>query len=507
MIVLLALLAELAGWVGGTPNRTESFAWFRVQAHLGPGGFALALLVGLALAAARARWVPPPWIGALLVHLLFLDVAQGQPDTSTWFTLSQHVARAPIDALLGWRELVWTGEEARFHKPFPFVPAVYGLAFRLFGESTRVMDLVLTAWAVALPLVVTWAARAAGPPGPRTERAARLAGWLVVGLPLLQAQSGWLLADLPLCVCVAFAWGALLRARGPVTGAVAALAAVPAALTKVTGAAFVVVPALALALPLPLFLGVLAFGAAALAGLRPPRLRPAPHYAAAALALAVHLRPAAWVLGLATALGARGGDRLGRLVLGALATVPAVVAWSPVEHTARYALPVGVALAMATAFRSPAAARFLVGSGLVILVGGYWPVVRHHQAVNLQEGTRALVAAGVTAIEVRADAPGTTFPPAALAALVDLYAPVPVRTGPALALAPPDKKRHWWEFVEAPPWRAPGEADGLLLCLYAADATRFERENPGWTRVGTVSRYRASSLLLPREVVLYKKLR
>jgi hypothetical protein len=204
---------------------------------------------------------------------------------------------------------------------------------------------------------------------------------------------------------------------------------------------------------------------------------------------------------------ARRPDRFGRFLLGVLVAAPAIAVWSPVEHTPRYALPVGVALAMATARAAPGVARFLVGSGLVLLLGGYRPVVQHNQAVNLQEGTRLLVDAGVTAIEVAADAPGTTFPPAALAALVDLYAPVPVRTGPAFALAPPDKKRHWWEFVAPPPWRAPGEADGLILCLYAADAARFERENPGWTRIGAVSRFRASSLLLPREVVLYRRTR
>jgi len=113
----------------------------------------------------------------------------------------------------------------------------------------------------------------------------------------------------------------------------------------------------------------------------------------------------------------------------------------------------------------------------------------------------------VGAIEVVADAPGTTFPPAALAALVDLYAPVPVRTGPARALAPPDRKRRWWEFVQPPPWRAPGEADGLLLCLYDEKSEGFEHDNPEWIRVGSVSRYRASSLLLPREVALFYRTR
>lgn len=504
MILPLAVLAEAAGWLFGAPNRTETYAWFRIQAHLGPGGLALALLVGLAFAALKLRTIPPAWLGALLVHAAFWDVAQAQPDAVTWFTLAQKVAAAPLDVLTSWPSSAWVGEEARFHRPFPLVPAVYGLAFRVFGESDRVISAVLVAWAVALPAAVTWAARAAGPPGPATERAARLAGWLVVALPLLQGQSGWLLADLPLIVNLAVAWGALLRVRRPRDLVWAALAALPATLTKVTGIAFVALPALALLLPLPAFFGAIALGGLALLGLSPPRLRPAADYGAAALALVLHLRSAAWVAAL-PALRAR--DRAARLLLGALVGLPAIVAYSPVEHTPRYALPVALALAIAVPRASPAVARFLVGSGLVLTLGGYAPVARLNQAVNLQEATRALVAHGATAIEVVADAPGTTFPPAALAALVDLYAPVPVRTGAAIRQGPPERKRRWWEFVEAPPWRGPGASDGLLLCLYGADASRFEAEHPEWTRIGTVARYKASSVLLPREVVLYYKTR
>lgn len=504
MMLALALLAEVAGWLGGAANRTETYAWFRVQAHLGPSGFAFALVTGLALVAWRARWIPPAWLGALCVHAVFWDVAQAQPDAATWFTNAQRVARAPLEVLTAWPAHAWVGEEARFHKPFPLVPAVYGLAFRLFGESDRVVSIVLAGWVVALPLAVTWAARAAGPADPDTHRAARLSGWLVVALPLLQGQSGWLLADLPLCVTLAVAWGALLRVRRPRDAAWAALAALPAAATKVTGIGFVALAALALALPLPALLGAVALGGLALLGISPPRVRPGGDYVAAALALALHLRSAAWI-GAVPAL--RAGDRVGRLLLGALLAVPVIVAYSPVEHTPRYALPVGIAFALALPRAAPVVARFLVGSGLVLIVAGYAPVARLNQAVNLQEATRALVARGVTAIEVVADVPGTTFPPAALAALVDLYAPVPVRTGPALRQGPPERKRRWWEFVAPPPWRAPGEANGLILCLYGADASRFEAENPGWARVGTISRFRASSLLLPREVVLYDKSR
>jgi hypothetical protein len=504
VILALALLAEIAGWWGGASNHTETYAWSHIQAHLGPGGFALAFASGLAFVAWRGHRIPPAWLGALLVHAVFWDVAQAQPDAATWFTNAQRVARAPIEVLTAWPSHAWVGEEARFHKPFPLVPAVYGIAFRLFGESNRVVSIVLAGWAVALSIVVTWAARAAGTPGRDNDRAAQLSGWLVVAFPLLQAQSGWLLADIPLCVTLALAWGALLRVRHARDLVWAVPATLPAVAMKVTGIGFVALPALALALPLKALLCAVLLGGLVLFGVTPPRLRPLGDYGAAVFALALHLRSAAW-LGALPAL--RSGDRVGKLLIGALLAVPPIIAYSPVEHVPRYTLPVGLALALALPRAAPAVSRFLVGSGLVLVVGGYAPVARVNQAVNLQEATRALVARGVTAIEVTADAPGNTVPPAALAAIVDLYAPIPVRTGRALREGAPEGKGRWWRYVEPPPWREAGEADGLLLCLYGSKSTVFEQDNVLWRRVGSVSRLRTLSLTSPREVVLYERVK
>ena len=512
---LLAVLAELGAWLGGAANRSESFAWFRVQGHLGAGGLLLATLVGVA--STRLRRLPPAWMGALGLHLLlFRQVAQGQPDTVTYFTLAQQVARAPIHSALHWPAVAWVGEEARFHHAFPGVPFVYGVAFRMFGESPAVVDAVLTAWAVLLPIVVGWAARGWGPPGPATQRASALAAWSVVLFPLLQAQSGWMLVDLPFCVALAFAWGAMVRARGPGGAALAALACLPALSMKVSAPLFLVGPALALLLSRRGFVGtVLGLGFAALL-VHPPRLRALDISMGAALSLALHLRPALWVLAVTAIRRAWRGwawgaseERGVRLLVGALLAAPVLVLVAPAEHAARYGLPLGVLLAVSAARVSPWITRFVAGSGLVLLIGGYAPVVWYHQGVNLQAATMALVEDGATAIDVVADAPGTTFPPAALAALVDFYAPVPVRTGAALALGPPEAKRHWWEFVEPPEWRravpADEAADGLLLCLYGAGPERFERENPQWERVVAVSTYRSSSFLLPREVVAYRR--
>lgn len=498
-----AVAVELAMWSLGRANRTETFAWFRVAAHLGTGGFVLAALAGGAAAALPYRLRPPaPWallaLAALALHAAFLDVPQGQPDAVIYFTLAQHVARDPLGALLGWPGLAWSGPEARFHLPFPLVPGLLGLVWRAFGESPGVTDGFLTAWAVALPLVVAWA-------GARDGRPALLPAAAIGTLPLLQAQSGWLLVDLPLCVLVALAWGAMVRAQDGRGAALAALACVPALLTKVSAPLFLAGPAVALLYRHRPGL-VVAFGTAALGALcavDPPRLRTLVSWFGGLGALALHLRPALWVPALA---GLRGADPFARVLLGALGAVPVVWLWSPAEHAARYGLPIAAALALAAARVAPRAVAFAAGSGLVLLLGGYRPILVHHQAENLHEAARQLEARGVRAIEVWGDLPGTSFPTAALAALVDYTVDVPVQVGGTLAQGEAEKKRRWWEFYVAPPWRAPdGTADGALLCLYGAEATAFEAAHPEWRRVGTVSLYRASSVLHPREVVLYQR--
>ncbi|MFZ5478163.1 MAG: hypothetical protein ACOZNI_15460, partial [Myxococcota bacterium] len=238
--------------------------------------------------------------------------------------------------------------------------------------------------------------------------------------------------------------------------------------------------------------GAIAYGALFLWD--PPRWREPETWLAGAGAIALHLRPSLWAL----ARHARAYP----IALGALGAIPAIVLWSPAEHAARYALPIAPALAILAARVAPRVAAFAVGSGLVLLLGGYRPLVVHHQAKNVQVATRALVAGGATAIEVWTDMPDTTLPPAALAALVDFYSPVPVRVGGALSARAPDAKRHWWEFVATPPWRAPGPADGALLGLYGATDARFRAAHPEWRVADRVSIYRASSLLLPREVVI-----
>jgi hypothetical protein len=319
---------------------------------------------------------------------------------------------------------------------------------------------------------------------------------LVVGtLPILVAQSGWILVDLPLCALLALAWGASLRGRWGLW----ALAAVTALGAKVSAGAFLAGPLLALLFrrdrPALAVLGVAAYLALAVAA--PPRVREPTTWAWGLLALGLHLRPALW-LGAASTRP----TRLDRLVLGALATVPLLLLWAPAEHLARYGMPVGVACALGVAARRPRVAAFAVGSGLVLALGGYRPAVVHHQGENLREAARALVAAGAERIEVWVDHPGSTWPPALVAAVVEYEAARPVSVGGAIHLHPPDTKRHWWEFVAPRPWQS-GPADHALLGLYDAEPDAFEAAHPEWTRIGLLSPYSASSTLLPRVVGIY----
>ena len=513
LLAAAAVAAELAGWLLGSGNKDATFAWFRVAAHAGTAGFALAIAAGLAAALAADRLraagitLPRPLLvlgaAATALHLLFLDTPQGQPDTANYFVYAQHIAADPLHTLVQWKALVWDVDQGRFHTYLPLVPLLYGLAFAVLGEHPAVADLLLTAFAVALPLAVARLGRTAGHP-----RAGLAAGWLVLTLPYLQAHSGWLLVDLPLTLFVCLAWTALLRARTP-TGwlLAAALCALPLA-TKGSALLFVAGPLFVLATRAWrrrwLLVRVTGGAIAALVVLHRPFMRAAETYPETALSLLLQLRPGLW--GLAGVAVVR-RDRLATVLAAALCAVPVLILYGSPEHVARYALPLAPALALAAA---RAASRPLLAglatSGLVLLLAGYRPVLVHHQAANLQAATRQLQASGVDAIEVWCDVPGTTFPTGATAALVDYYATVPVGVGGTLRIGEPGPKQHWWDHFESPPWHDRPPADGVLLGLYGATAREFE-QGPGadLDRIEEVSLYRGSSWLLPRSVVLYRR--
>jgi hypothetical protein len=528
VLLALAVLAELAAWFLGGGAGTATFAWYRISAHAGTGGLLACALAGLA--AATLAWAAlrsRPQLGTLLQggsglgllamasllwRLAYLDLPQAQPDAVIYFVQAQRVALHPLETLLGWPAEVWSGPEAAFHRPFPLVPLIFGLVFRVFGERWAVVQLLMAASAVVLPLAVAWVGRSAGRPG-----LGLAAGWLALGLPFLQAQTGWLLVDVPLLVLLCLAWGAMLRARSPLGVALALLACAPALASKASAGLFLLGPLAALLtqrhlarrwmLPLLALLGL-----GILAWLHPPRLREDPStWIEAVWATMLQLRPALWLLAM-PALGSR--QPMVRQASAVLLALPVLVLWAPPEHAARYALPLGLALCLlvaGTLRRFPWAIPGLVASGLALSLLGYRPLLVHHQAANLQQAVRILEARQVRSIELWADHPGSEFTPEALAALVDIYASVPVWVGGTLRQGNPDEKRHWWEVYQAPPWHAPDPerppAEGVLLCLFDARASEFE-QGPGAGLVfwEEVSLYRASSELLPQRVRVYLSL-
>ncbi len=528
VLLLAAVFLEAISWAVGGGAGTTTFAWYRVQAHAGTTGLLLTFAAGLT-AGGLAWGLLRSWPGvgtwfegrrgvlllglaALALHLAFLDLPQAQPDTVNYFVYAQHFARDPLGTLSAWPSMAWGGPEASFHHPFPLVPLIYGLAFRLAGERWAVIEALLALFAVALPLAVAWVGRCA-----EQARIGLLAGWLMLGIPFLQCQTGWFLVDVPLLLLLCLAWGAMLRARSPGGLALALLACLPALCTKASAGLFLAGPLAAMAtqhravarrwtLPLLALAGL-----GLLIWLYPPRLRDDPStWLEALAATGIHLRPSLWLLGLPVLLG-RG--RLERTAAGVLLSLPVILLYAPPEHCPRYALPLAIALGLAAALRlrpaGPGAAA-LVASGLALCFSGYRPLLVHNQAANLQHATRAMEASGVSAIEVWSDQPGTNFAPAALAALVDLYAQVPVRFGGTLGLGEPESKRHWWEVYEPPAWHqpVPGEPapDGVMLCLFGADATAFE-QGPGQDLdlIEQISLYRSSSMLLPQRVQLYRR--
>jgi hypothetical protein len=514
ILLALALGAclEIGLWVFTPMDATAAFGRPRIRTNLGEWG---ALYVALGAAAGAALGLPRRGglvlLGAVaaVVHLSLLDMPQAQPDTARWFVLAQEFAASPLTTLADWPRRFLAASGVARNQLYPLVPIVYALAFRLFGESPGVADGVMTLFAVALPLTLAWAVGGAVDlPRPRARRFGLAAGWLSLGVPFLQAQSAWMLADIPLCVFVAVGWGGILRARGPGGWARAFLLCVPALLTKVAAPLFLA-PALAGALiggPRAI-LGAGALGYGALYAARPFRLVELDAYLGSLVGLALHLRAALGFPAVTAALlRPISSRRIGGLVLGCFLVIPALLLYTPAHHVPRYAMPLALALCVgAGASLGRRINGALLGSGLLLFAFGYRPVMVYTQAANLQLAARLAVEDGAHAIEVWTDQPGSTFTAGPITALVDFYVDVPVRYGGTLRTSERDKQAQWWDRWRVPPWHEGSPADVALLGLYGADRRRFELDHPEWSHVRTISLYQASSWLLPREVAIYRR--
>jgi hypothetical protein len=401
----------------------------------------------------------------------------------TWFSLAREVQHDPWTALTAWPAVAWSGEEARFHRPFPAMPLAVGTLFVALGDAP---------WVSHLALALAWGALV----GATVLAGGLCAGWLVaLAVPFLTVQNGWFLADIPLAAAVWLTLASLVRGR-----VAAALAFGLVALATKRAAFLFLFPPLAMSLlPTRAALYVLAGAGSVALSLSPPRPHALGFWVATVGALFTHLRPALWLAGVTP-----GGDR--RLYSVLVAVVP-VALWATPEHAARYALPLVPALALSAAPRlGPRGVAALCASGVVFWLGGYRPIVAHAQAANVMLAVEQAEAAGARSIEVWGDVPGTTFPPAAVADLVDFYASVPVFYGGALRVAPPEAKRHWWEFHAPGPGAPRGRGEWVLLATFDADPTAFEAgPGAGLHREAEVSRWTGSSFLFPRRVYLYRR--
>lgn len=136
-----AVAAEGLAWLLSSGVTESIYAGFRVNAHLGTGGWVTVVLASLA-AAAVARGRPLPGLPALalaglIAHLGYIGVPQAQPDTVNYFVYAQRVTAAPLDTLLHWPAIAWHIPQGRFHTPFPLVPLLYGLLHAVLGSMSR----------------------------------------------------------------------------------------------------------------------------------------------------------------------------------------------------------------------------------------------------------------------------------------------------------------------------------------------------------------------------------
>lgn len=481
---LLLLLALLLMAALGPGEPTMHWFWNRVAARL--SWWTAALAVGAALLA-MALPRPLPWpLVALLGYAPMAMSPQSGIDTSLYAEYIFHGLRHGLSSMVWeWPERVWRATDGRLHRHMPLVPLAYAAVMRL-GLPWR---LLTASWSVLLAYAT---ARLGG------ARAATL----LLAVPLLWAQSGLLMVDLPAAALVALAVVGL-ETRRP-------LPVLASLLVKSSVGAFLAGPGAVLLLrpwesrrraALTVALGI--FGLAALFALVGHRLRPVLSYLVGLRSLLVHLTP--WLL-VPAALGLYGGDRRRAWVLaGGLASALVLLRYSPSGHLTRYALPL-VPLLCAAAARAldDRRANAIAAFGLVIGLAAYRPLTLHHQAANLAEAI-AEVPAGARGIELVAEYDGDGVPPWFLATIAQLDAPArvvyrgpvrPTRRGEG------DPERWWAVHPPDPYFLEPIDADYRLVLLQPGAQLPAE---PGWNLRSTHDRYQGSSFAFPPRVLLFSR--
>lgn len=478
----LLLLALVLASLLGPGDETAHFFWNRVAARMSWGVVALAL--GAAAAGGLAR-KPLPWVLVFALGFLpFVHVPQSGIDSSLYAEYALWGARdGLLDMLSSWPERVWQAGDGHLHRHLPAVPWSAALALSL-GLPYRV---AVGAWSLLL----------AGAAAALDRRAAPL----LLAVPLLWANSGLLLVDVPLCAAVALGLVGIARGRW--------WWALPAFAVKITAGVFLLGPlaclvlrpwesrrrgALTLAVGgiavLVLFLGV------------GHHLRPALTYLSSARSVFVQLTP--WLVGAALLGLVRAPPRERWLALASLAGLVVLLRFSPSAHVARYALPLLPALAWAAAYAlEPREANALGALGLALGLACWRPLAVHHQAANLAEAVAA-IPDDVEVIDIVGAYRGRDVPPDFIPALVQLETDARVQYRGRLEEPVPHeghRQYSWWQLHEPDPWfLADAPADARLVVALGGEPPP---QPPGWTLVGRWDRYRASSFAFPDLVLLY----
>ncbi len=480
----LAMIWWVAWWAVaqlGPGEPTSHFYFSRVAARLTiPGTLVLAVIAaGVGFQGRPLSW----WLVALLGFAPYAFVPQGMPDAALYAEYALWGTDVgPWGMLRGWGERVWSAPDALRHTHLPGVPWLtarvleWGLPWRL----------TLVAWALAR----VWATQALGGPWSAT---------LLLAVPYLWANTGWLLVDVPTAAAVGLGLAGLVRGRlWP------CLLALP---MKISAGLFLVGPVLVCLLrpwqSRRRALAVVALGVVSLVvlfGVVGHRVRPLDTYGDPARSLLIHLTP--WLLGGALVGLLRGGEERRRWILAAsVAGLFAVVRYSPSDHVVRYALPAIPAL-VACASRALAgraaltAAAFGLGLGMV----AWRPLVVHHVSANVHQAMQALPEE-TEVVDVWVDYGSATVPPQFLVPLVALETSARVQyrgVVPESGKPAPRQGRRWWDHPLAGRFAPVATADHTLVMSRGVPALP---PDPGQVR-GVFDTYRASSFAYPTTVTL-----
>lgn len=194
LIFLLTLGAFLALFIlrGLDDNALTSWQWVFIDADVVKVGAILAagLLLAFPLSKVSLPGCHPGaflFLSSFLISAMFWGAPEVIVDAARYFTQAKHLATYGVGHFLS----EW-GREVGAWTDLPLVPLLYGLVFRLWGES-RVAIQVLTTLLFSGTVVLTYLTGKAL----WDERVGFYAGGLLLGMPYLLTQVPLMLVDVP----------------------------------------------------------------------------------------------------------------------------------------------------------------------------------------------------------------------------------------------------------------------------------------------------------------------